>query len=109
MSAADYPNLEDWEGEVEFELSRAELKHLIDSTHFSMAQQDVRYYLNGMSLETEEHIIRTVATDGHRLALVQDGVIKLLHCLADKSLSLEKGYWKYLALIEADDKLLRCR
>jgi len=34
-----------------------------------MAQQDVRYYLNGMSLETEENIIRTVATDGHRLAL----------------------------------------
>ncbi|AYA62529.1 DNA polymerase III subunit beta [Alteromonas sp. RKMC-009] len=69
LSASDYPNLEDWEGEVEFELSSADIKRLINSTHFSMAQQDVRYYLNGMSLETEEHIIRTVATDGHRLAL----------------------------------------
>ena len=69
LSAGDYPNLEDWEGEVEFEVSSSDIKRLINSTHFSMAQQDVRYYLNGMSLETEENIIRTVATDGHRLAL----------------------------------------
>ncbi|MEG3765814.1 DNA polymerase III subunit beta [Alteromonas sp. 14N.309.X.WAT.G.H12] len=69
LSANDYPNLEDWEGEVEFEVPASDLKRLINSTHFSMAQQDVRYYLNGMSLETEDNIIRTVATDGHRLAL----------------------------------------
>ena len=69
LSATDYPNLEDWEGEVEFEISSSELKGLIDNTSFSMAQQDVRYYLNGMSLETEGSVIRAVATDGHRLAL----------------------------------------
>ena len=69
LSASDYPNLEDWDGEVEFEIQQTQLKGLIDRTHFSMAQQDVRYYLNGMSLETEENLIRTVATDGHRLAL----------------------------------------
>ncbi|QJR80980.1 DNA polymerase III subunit beta [Alteromonas pelagimontana] len=69
LSANEYPNLEDWEGEVEFEVSCSDMKRLIESTHFSMAQQDVRYYLNGMSLETEENIVRTVATDGHRLAL----------------------------------------
>lgn len=69
LSADDYPNLEDWEGESEFEISQHTLKHLIDSVQFSMAQQDVRYYLNGMSLETSENEIRTVATDGHRLAM----------------------------------------
>jgi DNA polymerase-3 subunit beta len=69
LSADDYPNLEDWEGETEFEISQQTLKHLIDSVQFSMAQQDVRYYLNGMSLETSENEIRTVATDGHRLAM----------------------------------------
>lgn len=69
LPASDYPNLEDWQGEVEFELSQSDLKRLIDSTHFSMAQQDVRYYLNGMSFETDNGVIRTVATDGHRLAL----------------------------------------
>ena len=34
-----------------------------------MAQQDVRYYLNGLLLETEKKRLRAVATDGHRLAL----------------------------------------
>lgn len=106
LSAGDYPNLEDWEGEVEFELSRADLKHLIDSTHFSMAQQDVRYYLNGMSLETEEHIIRTVATDGHRLALCR--MEYSAASLPSRQVIIpRKGVMEITRLIEADDKLLK--
>jgi DNA polymerase-3 subunit beta len=106
LSAGDYPNLEDWEGEVEFELSRADLKHLIDSTHFSMAQQDVRYYLNGMSLETEEHFIRTVATDGHRLALCR--MEYTAAALPSRQVIIpRKGVMEITRLIEADDKLLK--
>lgn len=106
LSAGDYPNLEDWEGEVEFELSRADLKHLIDSTHFSMAQQDVRYYLNGMSLETEEHIIRTVATDGHRLALCRMDYSSA--SLPSRQVIIpRKGVMEISRLIESDDKLLK--
>jgi DNA polymerase-3 subunit beta len=44
------------------------MKRLIEATQFSMAHQDVRYYLNGMLFETEGSE-RTVATDGHRLAV----------------------------------------
>lgn len=106
LSAEDYPNLEDWEGEVEFELSRAKLKHLIDSTHFSMAQQDVRYYLNGMSLETEEHLVRTVATDGHRLALCRmeytEAVLPTRQVIIPR-----KGVLEISRLIEEDDKLVK--
>ncbi|MGQ8367315.1 DNA polymerase III subunit beta [Glaciecola sp. 1036] len=69
LSADDYPNLENFEDESEFEISQSQLKRLIDSVQFSMAQQDVRYYLNGMSLETGDNQVRTVATDGHRLAM----------------------------------------
>lgn len=69
LSANDYPNLDDWEGDSEFEITQKNLKQLIESVQFSMAQQDVRYYLNGMSLETTDHTIRSVATDGHRLAM----------------------------------------
>lgn len=106
LSSGDYPNLEDWEGEVEFELSRADLKHLIDSTHFSMAQQDVRYYLNGMSLETEEHTIRTVATDGHRLALCR--MEYTAASLPSRQVIIpRKGVMEITRLIEADDKLLK--
>jgi len=52
-------------------LPQAELKRLLEKTHFSMAQQDVRYYLNGMLFELNDKELRVVATDGHRLALSQ--------------------------------------
>lgn len=69
LPASDFPNIEEWKGDVEFKLLKSELLRLIESTHFSMANQDVRYYLNGMSIESENNEIRSVATDGHRLAI----------------------------------------
>ncbi|UVK76531.1 MAG: beta sliding clamp [Sodalis sp. Fle] len=69
LSALEFPKLDDWQSEVEFILPQAILKRLIESTQFSMAHQDVRYYLNGMLFETEGEELRTVATDGHRLAV----------------------------------------
>ena len=45
------------------------LKSLIEATSFAMAQQDVRYYLNGMLWELNTNQLRVVATDGHRMAL----------------------------------------
>ena len=106
LSASDYPNLEDWEGEVEFEVSASDIKRLINSTHFSMAQQDVRYYLNGMSLETEENIIRTVATDGHRLALcrLEYGAASLP---ARQVIIPRKGVLEISRLIGDEDKSIK--
>ena len=69
LPSDDFPNIEEWKGDVEFKLLKSELLRLIESTHFSMANQDVRYYLNGMSIESEGNEIRSVATDGHRLAI----------------------------------------
>ena len=43
----------------------------MDRTAFAMAHQDVRYYLNGLLLDLREHVLRCVATDGHRLALAE--------------------------------------
>ncbi|WP_440877391.1 DNA polymerase III subunit beta [Thalassotalea sp. PLHSN55] len=73
LPATDFPNIEQWKGDVEFKLLKSELLRLIESTHFSMANQDVRYYLNGMSIESENNEIRSVATDGHRLAICKIG------------------------------------
>jgi len=53
---------------VSFELSQKTLKHLFSMVHFSMAQQDIRYYLNGLLLVVEGNKVIAVATDGHRLA-----------------------------------------
>ncbi len=69
LPANDFPALEDIEFESRFEVSAAQLKGLIDKTGFAMAQQDVRYYLNGLLFECKGNTLRTVATDGHRLAL----------------------------------------
>jgi DNA polymerase-3 subunit beta len=69
LRAADFPTVEEIAAKQTLRLARKDFRKLIDKTHFSMAQQDVRYYLNGLLLETERKILRAVATDGHRLAL----------------------------------------
>lgn len=69
LPAEDYPNLMDWQPEVDFTIEQSTLSRLIEATQFSMANQDARYFLNGMKFETEGNLLRTVATDGHRLAV----------------------------------------
>ncbi len=79
LPAMDFPNIEDWQSELEISLSQAELKSLVDKTQFSMANQDVRYYLNGMLFEFDGELIRTVATDGHRMAVATTSVEQSLN------------------------------
>jgi DNA polymerase-3 subunit beta len=69
LPAADFPKVESGPGDLEFSLPQKDLSSLIDQVSFSMAQQDVRYFLNGMLLEVTPDQVRTVATDGHRLAM----------------------------------------
>ncbi len=69
LPASEFPNVEEGEGGVEFKIQSSALKALIDTTSFAMAHQDVRYYLNGMLWEATNGSLRTVATDGHRLAM----------------------------------------
>lgn len=71
LPAADFPTIEDINAGQTIGLPQATLCKLFDKTHFSMAQQDVRYYLNGLLIETDGKHLRAVATDGHRLALCQ--------------------------------------
>ncbi len=65
----DFPSLEELEVKRTVRLPERALRALIERTHFAMAQQDVRYYLNGLLLEMGDGTLRAVATDGHRLAL----------------------------------------
>lgn len=69
LPANDFPTVEEGPGSFTFNLNQSKLRRLIERTSFAMAQQDVRYYLNGMLLEVQTGILRSVATDGHRLAL----------------------------------------
>src|SRR5690606_19175361 len=69
LPANDFPTVEEGPGSLTFSLVQSKLRRLIDRTSFAMAQQDVRYYLNGMLLEVQSGVLRAVATDGHRLAM----------------------------------------
>ncbi|AJI94894.1 DNA polymerase III, beta subunit [Yersinia ruckeri] len=105
LPAADFPNLDDWQSEVEFMLPQATLKRLIESTQFSMAHQDVRYYLNGMLFETEGEELRTVATDGHRLAVCS---MPIGQSLPSHSVIVpRKGVMELVRLLDGGDTPLR--
>jgi DNA polymerase-3 subunit beta len=69
LRAGDFPVFEEIAVQQTLEVPVPVLRSLLERTQFSMAQQDVRYYLNGLLLETEGKTLRAVATDGHRLAL----------------------------------------
>jgi DNA polymerase III subunit beta len=69
LPAAEFPLVDKIDASSRLRLPQKEVARLLDKTQFAMAQQDVRYYLNGLLIETSKQRIRAVATDGHRLAL----------------------------------------
>ncbi|MEO7067966.1 MAG: DNA polymerase III subunit beta [Rhodanobacter sp.] len=69
LPASEFPTVDDIELVEKVSLPEEVLRDLMDRTSFAMANQDVRYYLNGMLLDLQEHTLRCVATDGHRLAM----------------------------------------
>src|SRR4051794_20610452 len=69
LPAEDFPRLAKPAGDVaRFALSQKALRRLLGLVQYAMAQQDIRYYLNGLLMVVEEGQLRLVATDGHRLA-----------------------------------------
>jgi DNA polymerase-3 subunit beta len=71
LPASEFPVVEEIHARQAIRVSCAQFQRLIEKTHFSMAQQDVRYYLNGTLLEASGKKLRAVATDGHRLSLAE--------------------------------------
>jgi len=71
LPATEFPVIDEINGQQTLRVSREAVALLIDKTSFAMAQQDVRYYLNGTLLETSGGTLRAVATDGHRLSLAE--------------------------------------
>lgn len=74
LPAQEFPVIESIELVDRITLSESAFKQLLDRTAFAMANQDVRYYLNGLLLDLDGETLRGVATDGHRLALAEAGL-----------------------------------
>ena len=100
LPAEHFPASEDECNEVELPISRLDLLHLLQSTHFAMSQQDVRVFLNGLFLDFEPNLISSVATDGHRMA------INRYPCVVNannKLLIPKKGVQELLRLLNSID------
>lgn len=108
LPATEFPNVESVGEEKTFAVNQQILRRAIDRSSFAMAQQDVRYYLNGMLFEVGAESLRTVATDGHRLAtckveisgpdefrqiiLPRKGVLELVKLLTDAEVSITLAF-----------------
>ena len=68
LDSDSYPLLEPDSFHNSVDLPVSEFKTVLDKTAFSIALQDVRFFLNGLLFEFKESRLRCVATDGHRLA-----------------------------------------
>jgi DNA polymerase-3 subunit beta len=72
LPVGDFPKIETTGFERVLSVQARKLRTMLEATAFCMAQQDVRYYLNGLYLEVDKGSIRAVATDGHRMAIAVD-------------------------------------
>lgn len=76
LPASDFQTMASNDGGASFTIGAADLARLIDKTRFAISTEETRYYLNGVYLhgakdEKDKAVLRTVATDGHRLALAE--------------------------------------
>ena len=69
LPATEFPATDQVETLEAVKIQEVKIKELLEKTAFAMANQDVRYYLNGLLFEFKDGQLRTVATDGHRLAI----------------------------------------
>ena len=77
LPAADYPVMTKAAGNsTHIQISQIALKNLLKQVEFAMAQQDIRYYLNGLLLEVNENKLNIVGTDGHRLSFTSTTLSK---------------------------------
>ncbi|MDR3416386.1 MAG: DNA polymerase III subunit beta [Nevskia sp.] len=106
LDPGEFPSLNGGAADITLTVTGKELKELLQRTQFAMAQQDVRYYLNGLLLELRANRVRTVATDGHRLAMAElrrdTGVKKDAQVILPRKTVLELQ-----RLLEADDAEVR--
>ena len=103
LPAGDYPGSDSLTGELSLTVREAELRRLIELTHFAMAHQDVRYYLNGLLLDIGEGVLRAVATDGHRLAIAEIPVVASVDT-ARQVIVPRKGISELLRLLGSGDE-----
>jgi len=103
LPASEFPNIETSKSVLSFTIPQSRLKQIMERTQFAMAHQDVRYYLNGMYMETNENLLRMVSTDGHRLALCETKA-DIKQKENQQIIIPRKGIQELLRLLDGSDK-----
>ncbi len=106
LEPSEFPSVDAVEQGVSFNISQNIFRKLIESTQFAMAQQDVRYYLNGLMLELSQKGLRCVATDGHRLAMC-DSDVQINTPEVRQVIVPRKGITELARLLETTDDEIR--
>ena len=106
LPADEYPLLDDIPIKQEITIPEKILKNLLDKVSFSMANQDVRYYLNGMLLDFSKNNILAVTTDGHRLAITKNTELtNSIIELEQKIIVPRKGILELTRLLDSSSEL----
>ena len=100
LPAQEYPVIDITDETTNFSINQEKLINLLTNTQFAMAQQDVRYYLNGLMLEVSSNNLKAVATDGHRLAF-DETEIKVATNKTKQIIVPRKGVTELMRLLQA--------
>ena len=102
----DFPTLPDASGKARASLPRNALKEMVAKTQFAITGEDTRYFLNGAKFVLKPDSLTLVATDGHRLALVEVkhnvGITEEIGVILPKKTLLELGK----LLVEGDGDVM---
>lgn len=126
LPATDYPTIDLTQTEISLALQQHQLKQLIQHSAFAMANQDVRFYLNGMLFDINQNTLRVVATDGHRLStcstqlstegltstqaiLPRKGVLELQKLMSDDESLIEFALAKNYLTVQLENTVFTCK
>lgn len=102
LPAEEFPTTDEIEVSERVSLPEGNLRRLMDRTAFAMANQDVRYYLNGLLFDLRGTDLRCVATDGHRMAMSEATLAAPVK--GNRQLIIpRKGVTELLGLLESGD------
>jgi len=103
LKAEEYPKFEMSEMDCQFNIKAAQLKKALDKTAFCMANQDIRYYLNGLMLSIFNDKLKLVGSDGHRLS-IYEGTIAEKTEIESRIIIPRKGVIELIRLLDVDEQ-----
>lgn len=99
LPSTDFPNIQASQWDHGINVPQATLRSLLQQTHFCMAQQDTRYFLNGLLIELSGGRLRVVGTDGHRMATSESTLGASIQELK-QAIVPRKGVHEFMRLLE---------